>query len=280
MKKTFKEYALITIGVFMVAFAAQYITIPNEIAGGGVTGLSVVTHHYFPNISIELFSYIFNFFLFIVGFIFIGKEFGVKTIYAAFSLSTSLWLIKIFLHPVAITNDLILVVILSAAITGTGLAIVFSQSASTGGTDIIAKIFNKYFHLDLGKGMFVADLMVTIASGLTFGWEKGMYALVFVFLNGTIIDKVIQGFNVTKQVLIVSEKRDIISKYIIEDLKRGCTTFDGKGAYSKNHVYMLYSIMGRKEFIKLKVYMKEIDPKAFITVNEVYEVLGQGFNDI
>ncbi|WP_032122576.1 YitT family protein [Clostridium amazonitimonense] len=280
MNKTFKEYGLITIGVLMIAFSAQYFTIPNQIAGGGVTGLSIVAHHYLPNISTELFSFIFNFILFIVGFIFIGRNFGIKTIYAAFGLSSSLWMVKNFLHPVAATKDLALVVVFASVITGTGLAIVFNQSASTGGTDIIAKIFNKYLHLDIGKAMFSADLIVTIISGITFGWEKGMYALVFVLLNGLIIDRVVEGFNLSKQVIIVSEKRDIISKYIMEELNRGCTTFDGKGAYSKDNVYLLYSIMGRKEFIKLKIYIREVDPRAFITVNEVHEVLGQGFANI
>lgn len=280
MKKTLKEYLFITIGIIMVAFAVEYFFIPNKIAEGGVTGISIILNHYIPRISIEALTLVLNIILFIVGFLVIGPSFGVKTIYSAIGLSVIMWLMKNLLHPVAVTTDLLLATIFGTLIAGTGIAIVFNQNASTGGTDIIAKIINKYFHLDLGKALLSVDLLVTISCGLTFGWEIGMYALLSVLINGTTIDKVIDGFNACKQVMIVSSKNDEISKFIMEELERGCTIFDGKGAYSGESAQVLYSVVGRKEFIRLKNFIKEIDPRAFITVNEVHEVLGEGFDDI
>ncbi len=279
-KNVFKEYFFMTLGIFMVAFAAEYFIIPNNIAGGGVTGLSVIFHHYIPKISVEFFTIILNIILFIIGFMFLGKKFGIKTLYAAFGLSGALWLIKNTLNPSAITNDLILSVLFGSLLTGTGLGIVFNQNASTGGTDILAKILNKYTHLDIGKSMLAIDLIVTTLCGITFGWEMGMYALLFVIINGTTIDRIIEGFNVCKQVVIISNKKQEISNYIMKDLDRGCTIFAGKGGYSGNDTSVLYTVLGRKEFIMLKGHIKEIDPHAFITVNEVYEVLGEGFSDI
>lgn len=280
MKKTVKEYIYITLGILMVAFSAEYFIIPNNIAGGGVTGLSVIVHHYFPSLSVEFFLLILNIILFIIGFLFIGGNFGVKTIYAAFGINVAMWIMKTTLHPTALTKDLILAVLFGSVITGSGLAIVFNQNASTGGTDIIAKILNKYIHIDMGKSMFSVDIVVTTLCGITFGWEIGMYALLFVMLNSIIIDRVIDGFKVCKQVMIVSTKNQEISKFIMEELDRGCTIFDGKGAYTGKDTYVLYSVLSRKQFIRLKNFIKEIDDHAFITVNEVHEVLGEGFNDI
>ncbi|WP_055666551.1 YitT family protein [Desnuesiella massiliensis] len=280
MKKAIKEYLYITLGMCMIIISAEYFIIPNNIAGGGVTGLSVILHYYFPAISVEIFYFLLNIILFIIGFIFIGKSFGVKTLYAAFGLSGGMWLVKNMLNPTAITKDLILAVIFGSLLTGSGLAIVFNQNASTGGTDIIAKILNKYISFDMGKAMFSVDIIVTILCGITFGWEVGMYALLFVMLIGLIIDRVIEGFNVCKQVMIMSAKNEDIRRFIMEDLDRGCTIFNGKGGYSGEETYVLYSVLSRKEFIRLKHYLKEVDPKAFITVNEVHEVLGEGFKNI
>lgn len=280
MKKVFKEYAFITLGILLVAIAVEYFFIPNKIAEGGVTGLSIVLHHYIPSISIELLSLILNIILFIVGFLVLGGSFGLKTIYSALGLSTIMWIIKSTLNPGSLTDNLLLATIIGTLIAAAGLAIVFNQNASTGGTDIIAKIINKYFHIDIGKSLFSVDLFVTLAGALTFGWEIGMYAFLSVLLNGTTIDKVIDGFKACKQVMIVSSKNYEISKFIIEELERGCTIFNGKGGYTGEDTYILYSVVGRKEFIRLKNFIKETDPRAFITVNEVHEVLGEGFGDI
>lgn len=279
-KNVIKEFLIMTLGMILIAFSAEYFLIPNSIAAGGLTGFCVVFNHYIPVLSIEAYTFVFNIVLFIVGFIFIGRNFGAKTIYAALGLTGIMWCMKNFLHPVAITHDLMLNSIIAPVLTGTGLALVFSQGASSGGTDIIAKILNKYVKLDIGKCMLCIDGMVVIAGGLTFGWDKGMYAIITVFLNGTIIDKVIEGFKSCKQVFIMSKNEEEIKNYIINDLKRGCTIFTGKGAYTGSESSIIYSVLSRKQFIKLKAFIKAKDEGAFITVNEAHEVLGEGFADI
>lgn len=279
-KISMKEFGIMTLGMLLIAISAEYFLIPNNVAAGGITGFCVVLNHYIPLMSIEAYTFVFNILLFIVGFIFIGGNFGLKTIYAALGLTGMMWCMKNFLHPVAVTHDLMLNAVFAPLLTGTGLALVFNQGASTGGTDIIAKILNKYAKIDIGKCMLFIDAMVVIAGGVTFGWDKAMYAIITVFLNGTIIDKVIQGFKSCKQVFIMTKKEDEIKDYIIKDLNRGCTIFTGTGAYTGSESSVLYTVLSRKQFIKLKSFIKAKDEEAFITVNEAHEVLGQGFDDI
>lgn len=280
MNKKFKEYLIMTLGMLMVAISVEFFVIPNNMASGGITGFSVVVNNYIPVLSVEALTFIFNIILFIIGFIFIGGSFGVKTLYGALGISVLMWIIKTVFNPQAITNDLMINAIFASALTGTGLALVFNQDASTGGTDIIAKILNKYLKLDMGKSMQVVDMIVVVLGGLTFGWEKGMYSLLIVFMNGVIIDKVIAGFNNCKEILIMSRKNDEIKTFIMNDVNRGCTIIPARGAYSGEETDMIYCVVNRKQFIDIKKFIKEIDSDAFITVSEAHEVLGKGFNSL
>ena len=276
----FKEYAIITFGIILVALSVEYFYAPNNIAAGGVTGAAIVINAIIPSLSIGMLTLIFNVVLFIVAFVFVDGKFGVKTIYASLGLSIILWIIEKFFNPIAITNDLIMATIFGTLISAVGMAFVFNENASTGGTDILAKILNKFFHLDIGKSLLVVDFIITFASILAFGINVGLYAMLSVILLGLVVDRLIEGFNVCKSVFIISKKNDEISKFIIYTLDRGCTFLKGMGAYTCQESDVLYAVISRNQFIKLKKFIKEIDPQAFITVGEVHEVLGEGFKNI
>ncbi|WP_050606474.1 YitT family protein [Clostridium niameyense] len=279
--KKFKEYFFITLGVILVAIAIQFFFAPNDIAAGGTTGIAIIINALFPAIPKGFIMIIMEIFLYIIAFIFIGNKFGAKTIYSGFTLAGIIWVLeKINPNPIPITNDLLLTSIFGTLISAVGMGIVFNQNASTGGTDIIAKIINKFFHIDIGKALLTVDLLVTISAAAYFGIERGMYSLLCVIINGFVIDSVIEGLNMSKQIIIISKKHEEISKFIISELNRGCTVFHGVGVYTKDPSYILYTVINRKEFIKLKTYIKEIDNKAFISVNDAHEVLGEGFKDI
>lgn len=280
MKDKFKEYLLIFIGVILVALALEYFFIPNEIAAGGVTGLAVVITQYIPVISTGTLVFIMNIVLFVVGFVFLGKGFGLKTIVSSLLLSGIMIFIEQFFKPFALTNDLMLATIFGAAITAFGMGIIFNVNASTGGTDIIAKVLNKYFNIDVGKSLLVVDFIITLLGAVTFGLDKGFYAILSVVMNGILIDKVIEGFNKCKEVVIISTENKKISRFILEDLDRGCTYLKGIGAFSGEETRVIYAVLGRSEFIRLKQYISKIDPQAFITVGEVHEVMGEGFGDL
>ena len=276
----FKEYAIMTLGIILVALSVEYFYAPNNIAAGGVTGAAIVINAVMPSLSVGMVTLVLNVVLFIVAFVFIDGKFGVKTIYSSLGLSIIIWIIEKFLNPSAVTDDLMMATVFGTLISAVGMAFVFNENASTGGTDILAKILNKFFHLDIGKSLLVVDFIITFASTLVFGINVGLYAMLSVILLGLIVDRLIEGFNVCKSVFIISKKNDEISKFIINTLDRGCTFLKGMGAYTCQENDVLYAVISRNQFIKLKKFIKEIDPQAFITVGEVHEVLGEGFKNI
>lgn len=276
----FKEYGIMTLGIILVALSVEYFYAPNNIAAGGVTGAAIVINAVMPSLSVGMVTLVLNVVLFIVAFVFIDGKFGVKTIYSSLGLSIIIWIIEKFLNPSAVTDDLMMATVFGTLISAVGMAFVFNENASTGGTDILAKILNKFFHLDIGKSLLVVDFIITFASILVFGINVGLYAMLSVILLGLIVDRLIEGFNVCKSVFIISKKNDEISKFIINTLDRGCTFLKGMGAYTCQENDVLYAVISRNQFIKLKKFIKEIDPQAFITVGEVHEVLGEGFKNI
>ena len=275
-RESIKEFALITIGIFLVAISVVYFFEPNNIAAGGITGLAIVINHYIPFISIGPLVLMMDAILFIVALIVLGAKFGAKTIYSSFLLSTSMWIMQTFI-PINITNDLILATIFGTLISAVGMAIVFNANASTGGTDIIAKILNKFFHIEIGKSLLIVDFLVTLLGAVTFGINIGLYGLLAVIINGVFIDNIIAGFKTKSEITIISEKNKEISKFILDDLERGCTFIKGIGGFTGKDTSILYTVLDRNEFIKLKNKIKEIDKNAFITVGEVHEVMGEGF---
>lgn len=275
-----KEYFIITIGFILTSIGIQYFYVPSNITGGGITGVSMVINHCLPALPMGALMMIMNVVLFLLGFIAIGGNFGAKTIYASFGLSGSMWFIERVLKPQRLTNDVLLSAIIGTMMVGAGLGIVFSQNASTGGTDIIAKILNKYFHIDMGKSMQVVDALVVVLGGVTFGISRALYALICVILNGMIIDKIIEGFSSVKGVVIHSNNCEMISEYIIHDINRGCTLFEAEGGYTNEKTKMIYSVMDRTQLVKLRTFIKNNNPDAFIIVNTAHEVLGQGFQNI
>lgn len=281
MIKTVREYAIITMGVIIVSLALHLFLIPNDIAAGGVTGIAMVINRYMPFLEVGLLMMMMNIILFIIAFIILGGSFGIKSIYASLGLSGTIWVLEHFFsmgYPV--TNDLLLSAVIGTMMSGLGMAIIFNHNASTGGTDIIAKILNKYLHIDIGKSLLVTDFCVTFLAALTFGIEKGLYAFIAVVSNGFIIDYSIAGFNIVMQVFIMTSESGIIADFIIKELERGVTFFKGQGGYSKRELNIVYTVLSRKEFIRLRGFVRQVDPRAFISVSDAHEVIGEGFKRI
>ena len=203
-----KEYTLLTLGVVLVAFGIQYFYAPNEIAGGGLSGMALVISHYIPSLSVGTIILIGNVILFAISFILIGGDFGFKTIYASFMLSFVMDFMEKVLHSYALTNNMLLAIMFGTIIIATGLGIAFAINASTGGTDIIAKILNKYSTFNIGISLLLVDLFVVVCGGVTFGLDKGIYSLLAVIANGLIVDAVIAKIEKVKsnKIELKSEK--------------------------------------------------------------------------
>ena len=279
-KKLLREYGLITLGIILVAISVEYFFAPNNLAAGGVTGLAIVVNNYIPVISVGTITLIVNMVLFAVAFMVIGGNFGGKNIYASLGLSVIMWIIEEYFSPYAVTQDLIIATIFGTIISAFGMAIVFNNNSSTGGTDILAKILNKFFHLNIGTSLLIVDILITFGAAVTFGLDIGFYSMLSVIILGIAVDNFIDGFNASKEVMIMSDKVEEISKFILEELYRGCTYLKGEGAYTGQELKVIYSVLSRSDFIKLKMFIKDIDPKAFITVRASHEVLGEGFKDM
>ncbi|WP_286314714.1 YitT family protein [Romboutsia ilealis] len=203
-----KEYTLLTLGVVLVAFGIQYFYAPNEIAGGGLSGMALVISHYIPSLSVGTIILIGNVILFAISFILIGGDFGFKTIYASFMLSFVMDFMEKVLHLYALTTNMLLAIMFGTIIIATGLGIAFAINASTGGTDILAKILNKYSTFNIGISLLLVDLFVVVCGGVTFGLDKGIYSLLAVIANGLIVDAVIAKIEKVKsnKIELKSEK--------------------------------------------------------------------------
>lgn len=276
--RTLRQYAVITLGIIILAVALYLFLIPNDIAAGGATGIAMLVNHFAPQLPVGSIMVGVNAVLFILAFLALGSGFGLKTVYASLGLSGAIWLLEA-VYPLQgpLTHDLLLASLMGTMISGLGMALIFNEEASSGGTDIIAKILNRYFHLDIGKALLVTDAAITLGAAAIFGLEKGLYALLAVVTNGYIIDYAVQGFNISNQVMIMSDNSKAIAGYVMNELQRGVTLFQGQGGYSGKKMDIVYTVLNRREFISLKMYIRDIDPKAFISVSRAHEVLGEGF---
>ncbi|MCX7922098.1 MAG: YitT family protein [Clostridia bacterium] len=280
MNKRIKEFLLINLGLILVALGVYLFKIPNSFATGGVSGLAIVANKFFPGLTIGPLMMVINIVLIIIGLIFLGFDFGSKTIYSSFALSGLVWFFeKVFPITKPLTGDTLLELIFSIMLPAIGSAIVFNQDASTGGTDIVAKILNKLTHINIGKTLLIADFSITIAAGLVFGIKVGMYSLLGLIMKAFIIDIVIESMNICKQVVIISEKSHEIKEYIINNLQRGATVYKATGAFTSDEKEVISTILNRKQAIKLRSYIRSIDSKAFITISNTSEIIGKGFRN-
>ncbi|NLO21953.1 MAG: YitT family protein [Syntrophomonadaceae bacterium] len=278
MTKIFRSFLLLTLGSFLDAAGFYFFMAPNDIAAGGINGLSLIFNTYLPQFPLGSLVLIMSVFFLSLGFILIGAVFGFKTIYCSILIPLIIWGLE-YLYPLTapMGNDTLVQLVFGVLISGTGVALLLNQNASSGGTDIGSRILHKYYHLDLGKGLFIIDFFITIAAAITFGFEKGMYALLGVLLYSLVIDAVIAGFNVSKHVIIITRESKLLKQFIIQDLQRGATIYTAQGAYTGEDREVIMTILGRRQFIQLRDYIKNLDPQAFISVQNTHEVLGEGF---
>lgn len=278
MNDQIKKFLIITIGLIILACGLYYFLIPSNLAVGGATGLALVISTLIPSLNYSVILVIINLILFITAFIVLGKEFSGYTLYASLMLS-GIFAILEMITPMAepFTDDLFINLIFGILIAGVGIGIIFNQNASTGGTDILAKIINKFSHIDMGKSLMIPDFLITLAAGFVFGPRLGMYSLLGVIINSIVIDKIIAGFNVKINMIIISEEFDAINDYINKDLDRGTTIYHATGGYSKKDKRIINTVVERSEYIKIRDFIRAIDKRAFVTISHITEVEGEGF---
>ena len=281
MKKHIMDFILINVGLLLVGIGICFFKIPNNFATGGVSGLAIIASSFFKDIDVGPMMLIINIVLLIVGFIFLGPDFGSKTMYSSFALSGIVWAFqKIYPLKHSLTDDMMLELIFSIIFPAIGSAIVFNLNASTGGTDIVAKILSKHTNLNIGKTLLLTDFLIAAGAGAVFGIKIGMYSILGLSLKAFVIDLVMEGFNVSKQFVIISTKSDEIKEYIVTQLHRGATIYKAEGAFSHKTEDVISTVLSRRQAIKLRTYIRSIDDSAFITISNTSETIGKGFRSI
>lgn len=279
-KEIIGNYLAITFGAALVALGLDLFLVPNKIVAGGVSGIATIIFHlvHFP-VGVTMF--ILNVILFVLAFSIVGRSFGAKTIYCTVVLSVFTDVFANFIPQTGITENMIFVVLFGAFLTGAGMGIVFSAGSSTGGTDIIAVILKKIFHLDPAWGLLVVDFLITLVAGYFFGKEVAMYSMLTVIVNTFTINNVLEGVTSSMQVIIISERYDVITDRLLDELGIGATLLKGEGGYEEKQMYIILSVLrNRRQFVQVKQIVREEDENAFILVDHVKEVLGEGFKRI
>lgn len=277
--RNLKAYFIIIIGLFINALGWTAFLIPAEITGGGVTGVATLIY-YATNVPVWIPYLIINGILIVISMKILGKGFGIKTIFATVVLTLFFSLLQgIIKEP--IVNENFMSAVIGGILAGAGVGIVFSQGGSTGGTDIIAMIINKYRNISPGKIILYADILIISSSFIIFkSIEKIVYGYVTMAVTAYTIDLLLTGAKRTVQLFIFSKKYDEISEKIATDINRGITLIDGTGWYTKQESKIVMVLVKKQESNSLLKIVKEIDPDAFISVNSVMGVYGNGFERI
>ena len=275
MKAMVKEYSIVTIGTLIVASGVFFFMLPSNVVAGSLTGLVMVLTNFIP-LKISVLTFILNAFLLVIGFIFIGKEFGGKTVYASVLLPIFLGIFEFaFPNNQSLTNDVLLDTICYLLVVSVGIALLFRVNASSGGLDIVAKILNKYAHIELGKAMSIAGMVTAFSSILVYDKKTLVMSILATYVNGIILDNFIDGYNRRKRVCILSSNYEQIQDFITNELKRGVTLYQAIGGYKKEEKTEIVTILTRSEYGALLNYLHSVDKSAFVTVSTVNEVVGE-----
>ena len=272
-KKILKDYSIITFGAVLAAAAIYFFMLPMDIAIGSGTAVAMLINHFIPQVPISIYSLIFNVVMLILGFLLIGREFGAKTVYASIIVPVALGVFElIFPNQKSLTGDAILDTLCYIIIVGIAMAILFSNNASSGGLDIVAKIMNKYLKIGLGTAIMISGVAVAITSIFYTDTKTMVISVLGTYFSGMLVDKFIFGLNVKRRVCIISEKLDEIVDYILHDLQSGATLYESVGAYDNTPRREVVVIVDKNEYRLLMDKLKEVDPKAFVTVIEINDL--------
>ncbi|MBQ8840481.1 MAG: YitT family protein [Clostridia bacterium] len=272
------SYILITIGTLFVACGVYFFKFPNHFTVGGVSSLSVVLTHYFPAINESTFMAIANVLLLIVALIIFGKDFAIKTVYSSLLLSASTLAME-YIYPIteSLTGDKFLELLFTIGGIAIGSAILFSQDASSGGTDIIAMILKRFTSVNIGTALLITDVVLVILGAIAFGIEIGLYSLCGLVIKSFIVDNVIDGINLNKCFIIVTDKDEAICAFINNELHRGATVSMCTGSFTHDNKRMIITVLNRQQASLLKKFIRVNDPHAFSIITNSTDILGKGF---
>lgn len=264
-----KEIFILTVAVAIIAAAVYFFLVPSHTSVSSISGLGIVLTNFIP-LPLSAISMILNIALLIIGFFTCGREFGVKTVYTSIMLPFFLWLFEMILPDFgSMTNSQELDVLCYILVVSVGLSILFNRNASSGGLDIVAKILNKYAHIDLGKAMSLSGMCVALSAALVYDKKTVVLSILGTYFNGMVLDHFIFDHNIKRRVCIITKKEEKLRNFIIHDLHSGATIYESIGAYNMQKRNEIITIVDKSEYQKLMNYITKEDPQAFVTVYNV-----------
>ena len=278
MKKTIdtaalvKEAAILTGGVAIIAAAVYFFLVPSHASVSSTSGLGIVLANFVP-LPLSAITMILNVVLLIIGFFTCGREFGVKTVYTSVMLPVFIALFeRLFPDIGSLTDSQELDVLCYILVVSVGLSILFNRNASSGGLDIVAKIMNKYLHMELGRAMSLSGMCVALSAALVYDKKTVVLSILGTYFNGLVLDHFIYDHNIKRRVCIITEKEEALRRFILSDLHSGATVYESYGAYNMQKRREIITIVDKSEYQKLMNYMNQEDPQAFITVYTVSDI--------
>ena len=272
IRNTIKEFAIITFGTAIVAAAVFFFMLPSHVSVGSGAALAMVLSNFIP-LPVSTITLIMNVGLLIIGFLLVGPEFGIKTVYCAILMPLMMGVLEgIFPDFQSITQDPLLDVICYILVVGVGLSILFPHNASSGGLDIVAKIMNKYLKMDMGYAMSISGMVVALSSALCYDAKTVVLSLIGTYFGGILVDHFIFGHNIKRRVCVISSQLDKIVDFVLHDLHSGATLNEIIGAYDNTPRREMITIVDKHEYRKLMDFIHETDPKAFVTVYSVSDM--------
>ena len=266
------EINILTIAIAIIAVAVYFFLVPSHTSISSMSGLGIVLSNFVP-LPLSAITMILNVVLLIIGFFTCGKEFGLKTVYTSVMLPVFLGIFEnIFPNTGSITNSQELDVLCYILVVSVGLSILFNRNASSGGLDIVAKIMNKYFHMELGKAMSLSGMCVALSAALVYDKKTVVLSVLGTYFNGIVLDHLIFDHNIKRRVCIITKKEEELRQFIVRDLHSGATIYEAIGAYNMEKRNEIITIVDKGEYQKLMKYINQEDPEAFITVYTVSDM--------
>ena len=267
-----RELAILTGAVAIIAAAVYFFLVPSHASVSSISGLGIVLANFVP-LPLSAITMILNVVLLVIGFLTCGREFGAKTVYTSILLPAFIGLFeRIFPNLGSLTDSQELDVLCYILVVSVGLSILFNRNASSGGLDIVAKIMNKYLHMDLGKAMSLSGICVALSAALVYDKKTVVLSVLGTYFNGLVLDHFIFDNNIKRRVCIITGKEEELRRFIIEDLHSGATVYESYGAYNMQKRREIITIVDKAEYQKLMSYMNREDPQAFITVYTVSDM--------
>lgn len=280
VKKTLLEYGMLTIATGVMAVGIYVFKFPNKFSFGGVSGFAVVLGEILPTTPGNI-TFIINMVLLLLGFIFLGKDFGIKTAYTSVLLSLGIsFLERVFPMTEPLTEEPLLELIFAVALPAVSSAIFFNMDASSGGTDIIAMILRKYSKLNIGSALFISDLLIVISACFVFNAQTGLFSLVGLLSKSLVVDNVIENINLCKYFTIICDDPEPICDFIKNKLQRSATTYEAEGSYEHRKKTVIITIMKRGQAVELRNFIRQNQPTAFIAITNSSEIIGKGFRGL